>query len=44
VIRVNVAAKASVAAAFRAIPANVGTPQNAPGKAPPSMRIFWPVR
>jgi hypothetical protein len=23
---------------------NLGTFQNAPGKAPPSMRIFWPVR
>jgi len=43
-ISADIAAKANVAATLSAIRVNLGTFQNAPGKAPPSMRIFWPVR
>ena len=39
----DIAAKANVAATLRTIPSSIGWIQNAPGKAPPSIRMFWPV-
>jgi len=40
----DIAAKANVAAILRTIPSSIGRVQNAPGKAPPSIRMLWPVR
>ena len=39
----DIAAKAKVAAILSRIPSSMGLVQNAPGKAPPSIRMFWPV-
>ena len=39
----DIAAKAKVAAILRMIPSSIGWVQNAPGNAPPSIRMFWPV-
>jgi hypothetical protein len=40
----DMVAKASVAAILSRIPRSIEPLQNAPGKAPPSIRMFWPVR